>query len=202
MNKDRIRNRHNRRSKRVFLIAYEGNNKTEKNYFYNFLSREKNFVIKIVPGNETDPINLIKQTINKVKEIDLDFNNGDLAYCVFDTDTDTSKNNQIIKAVSLALKNNVIPIISSPCIELWFLLHYEYTTGFISNEEVINILKRHNSKYKKNYNIYLDIKDRTNVAIDNSKKLENYHLKNKKKLQLVDTNPYTEIYKIVEELIK
>ena len=55
MNKDRRRNIHNRKSKKVILVAFEGNNKTEKNYFKNFSSREKNYVIEVVPGNETVP---------------------------------------------------------------------------------------------------------------------------------------------------
>lgn len=60
MSRDRSRNNHNRKSKRVVLVAYEGENKTEKNYFDNFLGRDKNYIIKSVPGNETDPINLVK----------------------------------------------------------------------------------------------------------------------------------------------
>ena len=55
---------------------------------------------------------------------------------------------------------------------------------------------------KKNCNIYPDIKDKTNKAIDNSKKLEKYQKQNNRKLQTLEANPYTEIYKIVEELIK
>ena len=57
MSKDRRRNKNNRKSKRVILVSVEGKNKTEKNYINNFSSREKDFVIKVVPGNETDPIN-------------------------------------------------------------------------------------------------------------------------------------------------
>ena len=65
MSKDRRRNTHSRKSKKVILVAYEGNNKTEKNYFKNFSGREKNYVIEVVPGNETDPENLVRQTIQK-----------------------------------------------------------------------------------------------------------------------------------------
>lgn len=40
------------------------------------------------------------------------------------------------------------------------------------------------------------------LAIKNAKKLEKYQLQNNKKLQSVEANPYTEVYKIIEELIK
>lgn len=202
MNRDRSRNKYNRKSKRVVLVAYEGENKTEKNYLSNFSGRDKDYIIKPVPGNETDPINLVRQTIQKVKDLSLDLSEDDKAYCVFDTDTKPEKNIQIESAIKLAKDNDIIPIVSAPCVELWFLLHYEYTTAVINSNDVIERLKKHYPKYEKNCNIYSEIKDRVDIAIKNSKKLEKYQKQNNKKLQTVDTNPYTEMYKLVEELMK
>ena len=132
----------------------------------------------------------------------LDLLEDDKAYCIFDADMKPEKNIQIEAAIKLAKDNNIIPIVSAPCVELWFLLHYEYTTAMISSDDVIERLKRHYPKYEKNCNIYLDIKDKINTAIENSKKLEKYQKQNSKKLQTVEANPYTEMYKIVEELMK
>ena len=202
MNKDRRRNIQSRKSKRVILVAYEGDNKTEKNYLNNFKGRDKDYIIKPVPGNETDPINLVKQTIVKVKELGLDLNEDDIAYCIFDTDINPEKNVQILKAINLAKEKKIIPIISSPCVELWFLLHYEFSTATISNDDVIDKLKKYYPKYQKNCDIYPEIIDRVNKAILNAKKLESYQLQNNKQLQTVEANPYTEMYKIVEELQK
>lgn len=202
MSNDRKRNVQNYKSKRVILVSYEGKNKTEKNYFNNFLGRDKDYVIKQVPGNETDPINLVRQTIRKVRELALDLNDDDKAYCVFDADINKEKNIQIQNAVKLAKDNNIIPIVSIPCVELWFLLHYEYTTAVISSDDVIARLKRHYTKYEKNCNIYPYIKDRIDKAINNAKRLEQYQKQNNRVLQSVEANPYTEMYKIVEELIK
>ena len=149
MSRDRSRNNHNRKSKRVVLVAYEGENKTEKNYLNNFSSRDKDYIIKPVPGNETDPVNLVKQTIQKAQNLSLDLLEDDKAYCIFDTDTKPEKNIQIEAAIKLAKENNVIPIVSAPCVELWFLLHYEYTTAMISSNDVIERLKKHYPKYEK-----------------------------------------------------
>ncbi len=176
--------------------------KQKKKYLSNFSGRDKNYIIKPVPGNETDPVNLVKQTIQKVQALSLDLLEDDKAYCIFDADMKTEKNMQIEAAIKLAKDNNVIPIVSTPCVELWFLLHYEYTTAVISSNDVIERLKKHYPKYEKNCNIYLEIKDRINTAIENSKKLEKYQKQNNKKLQTVEANPYTEMYKIVEELMK
>ena len=202
MSKDRRRNIHSRKSKKVILVAYEGNNKTEKNYLKNFSGRDKDYVIEVVPGNETDPLNLVKQTIQKANHLGLDLMQDDRAYCIFDADIIPTKNKQIINSIKLAKDNNIIPIISAPCIELWFLLHYDYTTAQISSDEVITRLKRFYPKYEKNCNIYSEINDKVNIAISNAKKLEKFQLKNNRKLQMVEANPYTEVYKLIEELLK
>ena len=200
MSTDRKRNVHNRKSKRIILVAYEGDNKTEKNYFDNFQGRNKNYRIKSVPGNETDPVNLVKQTINRVKDLGLNLEEDDIAYCVFDADIKPEKNIQITNAIKLAKTNNIIPIVSTPCIELWFLLHYEYSTAFVDNNAVINKLKKYYPKYKKNCNIYVEIGNNVDKAIMNAKKLEKFQIDNNKKLQSVESNPYTEVYKIIEEM--
>ncbi len=198
---DRLRDKQNRKTKRVILVSFEGKNKTENIYLNNYANRDNNYNIKIVYGNETDPINLVNQTIKKIKDLELDLT-YDVAYCIFDTDVDKNKEKSIEEAISIANENNIIPIISNPCVEIWFLLHYEYTTSKMNNNEVINRLKRYNSHYKKSYNIYKDIELKTEIAIKNAKKLEKEHIKNNIKLQSLESNPYTEIYKVVEELKK
>ncbi len=198
----RRRNINSRKSKKVILVAFEGKNKTENNYFSNYRLRDKDYIIKLVPGNETDPINLVNKTIIKVKELGLNLEENDRAYCIFDTDLDERKNMQIIKARKLAKKYHIIMITSNPCIELWFLLHFEYTTAWLSNNDVINKLKKYYPKYEKNINIFPEIKDKVFEAIKNAKKLESFQLDNNKIIGMVDANPSTEMYKIVEELIK
>lgn len=96
--RDRKRNKNNRKSKRVILVAYEGKNKTERNYFDNFKGIDKNYTIKVVPENKTDPVNLVRQTIEKVKELRLILEENDRAFCIFDTDVNPSKNVQIKEA--------------------------------------------------------------------------------------------------------
>lgn len=200
--RDRQRNRNNRKSKRVILVAYEGKNKTERNYFNSFKSIEKDYTIRAVPGNETDPVSLVKQTIEKIKESRLVLEDDDRAFCIFDTDVDPSKNTQIREAIELAQKNNIKVITSSPCIETWFLLHYEYTTSNMNNNSVIKRLKKHYPKYSKNCNMYPIIVDKTRKAYDNAKKLEQYQKDNNKYIQSVEANPHSDIYQIIDELEK
>ncbi len=200
--KDRQRNRYNRKSKRVILIAYEGKNKTERYYFDSFKGIDKDYTIKTVPGNETDPVNLVEQTIDEVKESRLNLEDDDRAFCVFDTDVNSSKNSQIKAAIKLAKLNNIGVITSSPCIETWFLLHYEYTTSNMNCDEVIRRLKGHYPKYTKSSNMYPILYDKTKTACDNAKRLEEYQKDNNRDIKSVEANPHSDVYQIIEELEK
>ena len=139
--------------------------------------------------------------VKEIKKMGLDLRDGDVAYCVFDTDIDLNKNKIIEEAIRLAMKNHIKIITSSPCIELWFLLHYDYTTANMSSESVIKRLKKFYPQYEKNVNIYPDIIENLDTAIKRAKKLENYQLDNNRRIGTVEANPNTELYKIVEYLI-
>ena len=197
---DRVRKIRKQKSK--ILIAAEGKNKTEKTYFSNFEDGTKSYNISYAKGNNTDPLNLVQMLIKQIENMGLDLQDDDMAYCIFDTDTNPDKNKIINEAIQLAKKNNIKIITSSPCVELWFLLHYDYTTSNMSNEEVIKRLKKFYPKYEKNVNIYPDIIKNLDKAIERAKKLEKYQLDNNRRIGTVEANPNTEFYKIVEYLIK
>lgn len=200
ISKDRVRKI--REPKNKILISVEGNNKTERLYFSNFDNGKKSYSISFAKGNYTDPFHLVKTLISETKRIGMDLDDGDKAYCVFDTDVDYQKNDIIRQAKELALENNIQIISSTPCIELWFLLHFEYTTSNMTNRDVISRLKEYYPKYDKNINIYPDINYNIDKAINRAKKLEKYQFDNGKVIGFVEANPNTEIYKLVKELIE
>ena len=197
---DRVRKVRKQKSK--ILIAAEGKNKTEKTYFSNFEDGKKTYNITYARGNNTDPLKLVKMLIKEIDELKLDLQDDDVAYCIFDTDVDPNKNKIIEEAIQLARKNNIKIITSSPCFELWFLLHYDYTTANMDSEEIIKRLKEYYPKYEKNINIYPDIIKEIDLAIDRAKKLEKYQTDNNRRIGTVEANPNTEVYKIVEYLMK
>lgn len=199
INRDRVGKK--RKPKNKIIIAAEGKNKTEKMYFNHFDDGKKNYSIAFAKGNYTDPLNLVRMLIDEIKKVGLDLTDGDEAFCVFDTDVDPEKNNIINEAKKLAFANNIKIISSTPSVELWFLLHFEYTTASMSNKDLINRLKEHYHNYDKNIDIYPDISDKTADAIEKAKKLEKYQLDNNKEIGTVEANPNTEVYKIVEELL-
>ena len=191
-----------RKPKNKILIAAEGKNKTEKIYFNHFDNGEQSYSISFAKGNYTDPLNLVKMLVEEIKRIGLDLTDDDQAYCVFDTDMNPLKNNQILVAKKLAAEYGIKIISSTPSIELWFLLHFEYTTANMSNKELINRLKDHYANYDKNVDIFPDINDKIKEEVKRSKKLEKYQLDNGRIIGTVEANPNTEIYKLVEELLK
>ena len=197
---DRVRKL--RKPKSKVLIAAEGKNKTEKTYFSNFEDSKKSYNITYARGNNTDPLKLVKMLIKEIDELNLHLQDDDVAYCIFDTDVDSNKNKIIKEAIQLAKKNHIKIITSSPCIEVWFLLHYAYTTANMNNEEVIKSLKKYYPKYEKNINIYPDVVKKIALAINRAKKLEKYQIDNNQTIGTVEANPNTEVYKIVEYLMK
>ncbi len=60
--KPKKRNSHERRQKRIIVIAAEGNNKTEKLYFRNFSG--DNVKVDFVPGGTTDPVNMANELVD------------------------------------------------------------------------------------------------------------------------------------------
>lgn len=55
---------------------------------------------------------------------------------------------------------------------------------------------------KKNVNLYSNIVENLESAIERAKRLESYQLNNNHIIGTVEANPNTEIYKIVERLMK
>lgn len=190
-----------RYQKNKILIAVEGKNKTEKIYFDNFDDGRKRYSISIAKGNDTDPVKLVISLVKEIAKRDLRLLDGDKAFCIFDTDTNPNKNKLINEAKRIADANGIIVITSSPCIELWFLLHYEYTTANLTNEDTLRRLRTYIPNYDKTTNIFPNIEKNVRTAIERAKKLEIYQKENNKKIGTIEANPSTEMYKIVEYLI-
>jgi hypothetical protein len=63
-------------------------------------------------------------------------------------------------------------------------------------------LKKKLPNYHKTLNTYTLVIEKINDAINNAKKLENKYSSKKKEKNIIDCNPSTDVYKIIEELIK
>lgn len=197
--KQKKRGKINRFRTKLILICAEGKNKTEKIYFSELFRNNKKYRVRFTSSTETDPVGIVESAVQYINKEELNFNNGDLAFCVIDTDTNSSKQTQISEAITLADSNNIELLLSNPCFEVWFLQHFRYSTkSYLTSDEALKDLQSYIPNYKKNLNIYNTIADKQQLAIKHAKTLEKYHTDLGRKNKTMPCNPSTEIYKIVE----
>jgi hypothetical protein len=192
------RTRRIRKRNRFLWIAAEGDNKTERLYF-NHLNREQSeYVIKFAPGNDTDPIHMIKSVYSCLKDGEPE----DAGIVVFDTDTGESRQNIINKAKANARKTPVKLILSNPCIEIWYLLHFRYSTGAVkSSRRAKEELAEYIPGYHESRDIYPIIRDKIPEALKNANKLRRYHEQVGNRRE-IDQNPMTDLDQVIKLFFK
>lgn len=198
MNVYKKRERGTRVPRKVFIIVCEGE-KTERIYFKRYRTRYSNLKIEIPNSRLTDPINLTEFAKKQIKKYDLDLKNGDAVWCVFDCDENT--NEDISRAIKIA-GDEIKLILSNPNFEFWFLLHFIAHITRIDRSEVIVKLKEYIPNYEKNNDFFDMLLDNRPQAIENAKKLNKMHINNRIELISVESNPSTQVYSVIEEIIK
>ena len=190
----------NRRAKPVYLIIAEGKNKTETLYFSNYQEQGRPYSIRFVKaGSKTDAESLYKTLSAKWKEMDLSENNGDRGFIVLDIDNDPLKAEKISELIQANINRAISFVASNPTFEIWFLLHFRYTTKEYSNgDAVIDDLKKYIPDYEKNEDVFSLCHDKFLDALCNADKLVTYH--EEKMWPSVDCNPRTDVMKLVKLL--
>lgn len=110
----------------------------------------------------------------------------DKIYLMYDIDS-----SEIIDRLK-SIKSAIL-IVSNPCIELWFLLHYRNQTANISTRQCISDLTNLNPNYEKgklNNQLQIKLKSKISIAVKRAKSKNKFE------------NPSTTIYKFVEILDK
>lgn len=82
-------------------------------------------------------------------------------------------------------------LITNPCVELWFLLHYRNQTAFISTQECLAKLKSLVPGYKKgtiNLSLATGLEENTQDATNRAKNLKHFE------------NPSSTIYLLIDEI--
>ncbi len=188
----------NRKRKRIILIAAEGANKTETNYFKGIRSDSVRFMF--TSGNETDPVKLMERLLKEYQEQGLE--EDDYCFCLVDGDLDQAKDDQIAAADRLAKGSAAVQIVSNPCFEVWFLDHFRFTTKqFHSSSEVVSDLFSNCPEYSKNrLDMFEQTKVRLQTALSNAKRQEQYCKNAGNKPHTYTFQPSTEVYRIMDVL--
>lgn len=123
-------------NRRQLLVFAEGQ-KTEDLYLtkWHRLYRE-HVVVTLAPHKHTTPFELAKAAADRRRADLREAKRGRGAayheyWCVFDVD----QHPRIPEALELARANNVRVALSSPCIELWFLIHFVERTAYIDRDD-------------------------------------------------------------------
>jgi hypothetical protein len=193
------RNHATRKAKSVILIATEGNNKTETNYFRSLSRNSCKYVVQFAHGNETDPIKLLGHLKDDFLKNQLDADEGDCAFVVLDLDCDEARANTIRNLVKEAVPFQFI--VSNPCFEVWFLDHFRFSTGeFRDSKAVVAELKREVPDYEKNMDLTDLLLSSTDKALKNEEKVVDAQEQCGKHWISADCNPRTDVPVIVKML--
>jgi hypothetical protein len=187
----------NRRLQKDLVVVVSQGGQTEPRYFDHFRKKDSNFVLRIEATKGLDPISLIKHA-KYLKEEFYKLGRNDRIYCIYDVDS--SPENQLWDAQRLASKNNVKACVSNPCFEIWYLLHYRYTTACLNSyDDVKRELLSYISDYDKNKDIFYGLHPHQTKAISHAKLLEKYHQR-EGTASIRNRSPSTQIYVLVEYL--
>lgn len=191
-----------RKTKKIILIGAEGKNQTEQKYFKAFNQVQSEYKIMVGKGNNTDPVGVVEDLLKSAKQEELDLKDGDMLACFIDVDFKKGRDQELRAAMKLARQNNISVFLSNPCFEIWYLLHFRYSTKlYESNEEVIKELGCYISDYSKSKDVYNLIENKIDQALLNTKRLESYHLENGTNDRLKKL-PSTEAYKLIEMILE
>lgn len=166
-------NRRSCRKKRernpIIFLGVEGvNNKTEKQYFSHFRSR--NVGIKICDYGRTDVRGMANELIRFMSNNDFGANGKDRAYLLVDSDMKRDKICRIRECSAYCEKNNISIIMSNPEIEVWFAFHYtKYGIPVDKKDLYFFLSEKIGKKYSKNTDIFSYINDNLKDAIVNAK---------------------------------
>ena len=193
----------------VIIIVCEGA-KTEPIYFNHFKQRDKPLRIEVVKSAAGKSYQaLIEKAIQAKEKYVAGTESNWTVWCVSDVDADhnipnnqATKNTQLSEYAKLANSYGFKIALSNPCFELWFLLHFIYTTGYVAScDAVVKKLIEHLPEYQKSNDIYSLLLAKQTTAIGNARKLKQYHVEQGKSNFIgTSTNPYTNVWELIESL--
>jgi hypothetical protein len=122
---------------RLQIIAFCEGEKTEVVYLTHWYRLHRDRTIVTCSEHEyTTPFDLVAAAVDQ-RRLDLkEAKRGrgrayDQYWCMFDVD----EHPRLLEALELAAANEIRIALSSPCLELWFLIHFEDRTAYIDRHQ-------------------------------------------------------------------
>ena len=189
---------HRRRAARpAILILCEGT-KTEPNYFSDLKEQRRLPQLRVLGLAPGDGLRGLAQRV----ELEVEPAQGlDEIWCVVDHDEREVEFERFLTKVkklqNLRSRPRIRVVVSMPCFEYWFLLHFENTTrafhgssgGNSACDQVISKLRRHWPNYQKNdRRLFLRLQEHLPGAIEYAKR------------KRAEGASFTDVWKLVERL--
>lgn len=179
---------------------YSEGKETEPNYLkslFENVDKDKESINPIIEGLGMVSLSLVNNAIEKDNKIIKNHK----TFVLFDKDDNPNMNFNF--AIDKAKQNNIIPLWSNECFELWLLLHFNYMDSNISRNDYYEKLKdlTKNKKYEKNMDNIFDEVNGINGALKaykNAKKL----YKKYKNQSYKDMAPCTTVFELIDEINK
>ena len=176
------------------LIVTEGY--TEKNYLERLRERDNGFELIVRRCPEQRPNKILRFCVSCMNDLGISPKDGDSAYCVFDVDYTSEERLQ--KVMAEAERKGIGIILSKPCFEVFFLLHF---TGNIDRlaipQDAKDELKTYLGDYSETGEYWNRLKPYQQSAVERSRE---YQLP--QTLDLRKLRNGTNIYEIFDDLAK
>lgn len=187
------------------LLVCEGE-KTEPNYFRFLRERLRLASVEVEIDRESGgaPISVVDRAIELRERRERNASSStvqaeyDMVYCIMDVEAPLP-HPSLDQAIDKAKGNGLVVILSNPCFEYWYLLHFEKTATLMnSNDQLIRALKDHVQSYTKGGSeIHELVFPKTDDAIRHAtqiirEKMYGQNLKN--------CNPSTHVHRVVKKL--
>jgi hypothetical protein len=157
------------------------------------------------PGADSAPISVVRHALNQFKvrqreaKTSIFLSSYDQVFCVMDKDQHASLGEalDLIEASSRTIP--ITGILSCPCFEIWYLLHFRFSTmEYQLFRELESELRREIPGYTKALDVYHVLKPHLAKALRHAGRLELHHAE-------VSTtrvpNPSTEVHHLVAKLL-
>jgi len=152
--------------------------------------------VEVINPNISTPYEIFRYAGKELRKREYD-----VVFCVIDGDVLGSKK-EIDKKAG---QKGVTAIVSRPCFELWFLLHYKYTNrefhdcGELISKELLKFIPDYekSKRYHSKKSFYAILKTSLETAILNAGRLENENKNNNK-----PTGTSTDIYKLINQILQ
>ena len=183
-----------KKKKPLIIIASEGGKKSSEYYYFkNYSNRDLR--IEFSTGNSTDPRGMLEDLKKFIINEDVKSEDYVRIFLVLDTDLNEERIKEIKSLEQECKEKNIEIITSAPTFEIWYVMHYRSKDlKFVTSKEVKREVGKLNGTYSESMNMFNIIKDQTDKARTIAKSCE------KKGKDLLNLNPHTSVYKILDAI--